>query len=219
MFKIDNQHFRELIEKGVSLADLEKKLRPDSFSDEGFLGKEESLLEAVYDDWRIVDGYGTNHKEIAESLAKAISDTKMPNPGYTIKNLFVTGGLQPCPWPCKRGYKQGNGAFVIYNPEVTSEKDLMRVVASLMGVDEGMIDELKSQYKELGAGKDQELVNTMTERLKRMISNKNTVDLMDRIAVVSELHPHLIGEHYFFEGKESPWRANPEVLIYALGLE
>jgi len=47
---------------------------------------------------------------------------------------------------------------------------------------------------------------------------KNTGDLTQRVVVVTELHPHLIGEHYFFEGKQSPYRADPRVLIPALNL-
>lgn len=45
------------------------------------------------------------------------------------------------------------------------------------------------------------------------------VMLNKNIAVVTELHPHLIVSHYFFEGKKSFYRADPEILIDALGLK
>ncbi|MDO8656745.1 MAG: hypothetical protein Q7K45_05905, partial [Nanoarchaeota archaeon] len=37
-------------------------------------------------------------------------------------------------------------------------------------------------------------------------------------AFITKLHPHLIGEHYFFEGRKTMYRAEPEILIPALGL-
>ena len=37
-------------------------------------------------------------------------------------------------------------------------------------------------------------------------------------AVANSLLPHLIKEHYFFEGNESPYRVDPEFVIKALGL-
>lgn len=38
------------------------------------------------------------------------------------------------------------------------------------------------------------------------------------VIIVTDLHPHLIREHYFFEGKGSPYRADPAFLIIALNL-
>lgn len=40
----------------------------------------------------------------------------------------------------------------------------------------------------------------------------------EKSVVVTEMHPHLIEQHYFFEGRETPFRADPELLIDALNL-
>ena len=62
-----------------------------------------------------------------------------------------------------------------------------------------------------------DLRNADTNLFSEFSSNTPT-NLTDRIAVFTELHPHLIREHYFFEGKKSPYRADPEFLIKALNL-
>lgn len=54
-------------------------------------------------------------------------------------------------------------------------------------------------------------------KLARQIRN-GTLDLSQKAAIISELRPHLIGEHLFFGGKKSPYRADPNLLIKALNL-
>ena len=40
----------------------------------------------------------------------------------------------------------------------------------------------------------------------------------DSVAVFTELHPHLYREHYFFEGRMTPFRTDPQLLIDAFCL-
>jgi len=49
--------------------------------------------------------------------------------------------------------------------------------------------------------------------------SKDITDITDKLNIVTELHPHLIQGHYFFEGRKSPYRADPALLIHALNLE
>ncbi|MFH1326706.1 MAG: hypothetical protein ABIH59_01100 [archaeon] len=223
MLSKSDSKFRELIERGIPLERLEMRLRPklgledwdaersqhDEFGDyshEGFLGIDESLLDVIHGDWEVVERYGTTHQEIAEVLAKAIKTQEMPNPEYTIQYDLMTAGLQGCPWECKGNYQRGNGLIIIYNVQKTSQQDLMAVTMSAM----------------IGDRRDK-MELEMVDRNEAMASffsgiPKDTRGLTDRVAVVTELHPHLIGEHYFFEGKYSPYRADPRVLIPALNL-
>jgi hypothetical protein len=223
MMQRNDLKFRELIEKGIPLDRLEKRLRPElgledwdversqhdgfgDYSHEGFLGVDEDLLDVVHDDWKVVERYGTTHQEIAKALAKAIKTKKMPNPEYAIQHDLMTAGLQECPWECQGDYQRGNGLILIYNAQKTSQQDLMAVTMS------AMMGDRRGKMEEEMAGRNEAMVSFFQS------IPKDTGGLTDRIAVVTELHPHLIGEHYFFEGKQSPYRAEPEVLIPALNL-
>ena len=168
----NNPEFIELITKSIPLERLERRLSPsgvradnskaetDSFYDysqNGFLGVEESLLDVIHSDWQVVEKYGTTHHEIAELLATAIKSNTLPNPEYTLKFIASTDGVQRCPWECKKG----------------GSSDIITIYHNLQ---------------------------------------------KDNPAVVTELHPHLIREHYFFEGRKTMYRADPDILIPALGL-
>jgi hypothetical protein len=212
MIERNDPKFREQIEKGLPLERLERRLRPESGSDDwdaersqhdgfgdyshkGFLGADESLLDVVYDDWAVVERFGTTHQKIAEALGEAIKAKKMPNPEYAIQQDISTLGLQRCPWECDGRYERGNGIILIYNVQRNSQQDLMAVTMSVM------------------------MGNRLDEMEEEMAGfSKDAGDLSDRVVVVTELHPHLIGEHHFFEGKQSPYRADPRVLVHSLNL-
>ncbi len=57
---------------GWEIADLEKKLRPSEASSEGFIGKNESLLELLVKDNKTVHRHGFTHKKIADELSNAL---------------------------------------------------------------------------------------------------------------------------------------------------
>lgn len=171
MLDRNDPQFIKLITRSIPLERLEHRLSPggsqaessgveDSFwdySEQGFLGVDESLLDIVHADWSVVEKYGTTHREIAELLTTAIKKYEVPNSEYTIKFIASSDGLQSCPWECKSQYS-GNIIMVNHN---LHQKSLI---------------------------------------------------------VVTELHPHLISEHYFFEGRKTIYRADPEILIPALNL-
>ncbi|MEK7617013.1 MAG: hypothetical protein AAB414_03080 [Patescibacteria group bacterium] len=46
-----------------------------------------------------------------------------------------------------------------------------------------------------------------------------TPDSANLFVVVTGLLPHLIRQHFFFEGRQSPYRAEPSLLIQAFGLK
>nr|MCK4929622.1 hypothetical protein [Nanoarchaeota archaeon] len=199
VLKIDDPEFIALIEKGIHLDRLEKRLRPElglgdyddeerehdgysNFSDDGFLGKKENLLEIIHADWQTVEKYGTSHEEIAKALEKAIKKKRVPNKRY--KSIFgaVTLGFQCCPWECEEKYALGNMMAFIH-------------------------------HKSLSDGKIHKLL-----RYHVVDKQPRNPATWEKFAILTELHPHLIRAHYFFEGKESPYRTDPEFLIKALNL-
>jgi hypothetical protein len=182
MLRIDELGFRELVEKGLPLAELEKRLKPRGYSEVGFMGVDESLLNLIYEDWTVVEQSGTTHQEIAEALQEGIASRRVPNPQYEIRYPMISsGGFQDCPWNCKSNYKRGNGIHWIRK---RAENEKYALDTMIWAID---------------------------KREHPSCSNPQHI-------IFSELHPHLIGEHYFFEGRESPYRADPRVLIEAFNL-
>jgi len=215
MLDINDLNFRKLVEHGIPLERLEARLRPrlrlkdrdeeikahdgfGNFSDDGFLGARENLLEVIHADWLVVEHFGTTHQKTAIALEKAITKRKMPNPKYCIETVFCSCGVQGCPWYCTSKYEPASDVIFIYHQEI--HKEDIRVMENLF-------------FSEF-ASKEDPLI---PYRIRKAHENRHF--LRERFGVVTQMHPHLIGEHYFFEGLESPYRADPVVLIKALGIE
>ena len=118
LYKINDPNFIKLVEKEIPLDRLEQRLRPklgleDSdaeykahdnyrdFSGEGFLGKDESLLEVIHSDWQILSKYKTTHAEIANALEKVVAGDYALHPDYEFRDDGMASlGTQGCPWYC-----------------------------------------------------------------------------------------------------------------------
>lgn len=177
---------RGRIEQGIPIEILERRLRPNSLSEAGFIGANESLLEIVRADFQIVERYATTYSEIAKALRSVIATGSVPNLDYEYITDFggvrtASLGSQFCPWKCDDA--RGNTVAVILRK---GSPDEQRELAGLM------LDD----YAPEGSVPRQEIF----------------------FAPVNTLLPHLIESHYFFEGKGSPYRADPEFLIRALNL-
>jgi hypothetical protein len=212
MVRLDYSEIKKLVEMGIPIEKLENRLKPKNnkildddfdYSEEGFLGKDERLLDVVIRDWEAVESHKTSHKEISEALEKAINIGSMPNPEYRIDNNIATAGFQRCPWMCRCKYEMGNGTIFIYSPKDITSDELASIQYAAMGID------------------PQKMANdplTSSDYAKQLKRLPKAEDVRGKAAVVSELHPHLIGSHYFFEGLKSPYRADPDVIISALDL-
>jgi len=205
MLSRNNPKFMQLVLKGIPLEKLEAILKPGNSSGVGFLGADEKLLDLIYADWKTVEKYHTSHEEIARALSEAIKANQLPNKDYKIKHVLMSGGLQGCPWNCEGRYKRGNGVITISGPEALNCDTELATVRTMGG--EVLLRKMMSEMAKF------------REEIPAKLTDMNfSQDLTDRIAVVTELHPHLIEEHYFFEGKKSPYRADPQILIPALNL-
>lgn len=205
MYKIDDPEFIKLVEKGIPIKRLEKRLRPelglgdydaerkehDNWSDYsklGFLAMDESLLEVVYVDWQVVEKYGTTHSAIAKALEGVICEKYQLHPNYEfIKPNVFTGGTQSCPWGCDA---YGQNAGVIVRRGIPEDKKNIAIMS-------------QSPFRTTG---------------KKTRLEKPQKEEEPFYVPLTALLPHLIGEHYFFEGKGSPFRADPKILIHALNL-
>lgn len=52
----------------LNISMIEERARPNAWSSVGFIGKDDSLLDVLQKDWKIVDALGTTHVELADHL-------------------------------------------------------------------------------------------------------------------------------------------------------
>lgn len=228
MYEVKDPEFVALVEGGIPLANLEQRLRPGNSSQVGFMGQDESLIEVVHSDWQIVEKYGITHKEIADKLKELI--VKSSEKKSFLAKLFsrngsllaesydylparmLTMGSQSCPWGC-RGVSGQNSGYII-RKELSEE---LKVGVELLVASDGDVAKFEETAKSIaeiapnspGAKGMREAV----EEIRQALENGLTY------TIITRLLPHLIEEHHFFEGKQSPYRADPELLIKALNLE
>jgi hypothetical protein len=191
---------------------------PDSFRDlshAGFLGKDESLLELIQKDLKVVFGAGTTPAAIANVLAAAMSsynERVFPelagaplSGGFEYMPIRIGhGGVQECPWEDVIG---GITRGLIFRQDF-SKFERMSVMGVMSGFDENSIDWIKRSGMSFGSSTEE--IDQVIERMSKGLGTE--------IVIVTDLLPHLIAQHYFFEGRGTSFRADPATLISAFGL-
>lgn len=224
-YKIDDKEFIALVERGIPIERLERRLRPElglsdttseyeehdgfkGYSEAGFLGISESLLRCIHADWETVSTFGTSHAAIAEAVKKVISGNYQLHPEFEyMRAFFMTAGTQSCPWGCTAC---GNSAGVIVRKGISEEERREAELSCLGGLGRvaGVVKDLAQERGEADC----------TVQWFRKIQENAQGERKPFYAPLTGLLPHLIKEHYFFEGKESPYRADPAFLLSALRL-
>jgi hypothetical protein len=88
---------------GISIAELEKSMRPNGLSSAGFIGEKEQLLDVMAGDNDLVVSLGLNHQEIGLQLrvlaALALKSNSFVYKGVNYRaKLQVTRGFQESPF-------------------------------------------------------------------------------------------------------------------------
>jgi len=250
MYKIDDLEFIDLVEQGIPIEILERRLWPaldetgewrehtknftleewdeskDVFSGMGFLGMNENLFKIIYSDWLTVEKYGTSHKAIGESLDKLFEDQYQLHPDYEfideeirvniIEELqwqsYSVGGWEGCPWG--HGIYNGDSGIII-KKGISDDETIEACLHTSLGID-------NSTYEWIDNLSNMQEFSQIAQQMKRIKDNyerkKLSMDIEITYAPLTKLLPHLIKEHYFFEGKETRYRADPEFIISALNL-
>ncbi|MBU1975649.1 MAG: hypothetical protein KKG59_04565 [Nanoarchaeota archaeon] len=233
VYAIDDPRLIAEIENGVPLAVLEERLRPgkvgardsiDTWSDQsskGFIGADEELVPLIYSDWQTVEAAGTTHTDIANGVRGLFSvwhknrvakwwknRNYRANVASVEKNGFIyvesgifTAGSQSCPWGCSR---IGNNSGYIIRPDPDMDMDKVRMNMELLTA--GFARDMMEKH----------MPENDLRELDQLRERQQSNDPL--YATLSTLLPHLIEEHHFFEGKGTPYRADPAILIPALGL-
>lgn len=174
----------------ASLEQLQINLRPGGDLEElfyGFLGNDELHEEVIETDRKTLVMLGLTH----EQFAKTIEDVFEHMPATINRNplfLFEYIHSPGCPW-------EG------WSP--TSFMDVSLKVTEIW------LCNPKHFWKLI-------FLLRFWDRNKRLKKLKELVD-KDWVFVLSDLHPHLIRKHHFFEGRCTPYRVDPERFVRWMG--
>lgn len=214
------------ITNGFSLEELEARLKPQEpeFKDEdwsdhsggGFLAPGESLIEVVRADYDTLHVLGKSYEEMAQLAANVLEQVskegyrggnrltegirklvarhwkpvaKIDRDKYTYMQI-ASGGFQSCPWECKEDkYGFGTlGSGHIYVMEKGNES---------------------TELMERWLNGEKDIVE---------FGDADRVLYLSAFTVITDLTPHLIASHFFFEGDAS-YRTDPSKLLKVAGME
>ncbi|MEK7545075.1 MAG: hypothetical protein AAB551_03005 [Patescibacteria group bacterium] len=154
----------------------------------GYLGPDEDLQKLIETDARFLEERGLTHEQVAEAVEQLFASENPEEFRGTPIISLEYIHSPPCPWR----------DFIAVSPF-----DFRKKVTEIVVINRTKVDEffkLLDERKGLG-------VNDYAELVKR-----------DLVAVFSDLHPHLIRAHQFFEGHATPYRVDPTKVAHFLGI-
>lgn len=189
---------------------LAARMRPGRLSGKGFLGPDESLADVIAGDDRTLRQLGISHEQIAAALEEL---------------LVAAGRMEDAmPWP-QRSTRSVNFPN-LYQPETVPVFDLAHLPPLDQGILVGHWQVFWLRWRGLqecpwGCGwtttagfTDQVRQELSMAYFDFMIVNRRTGDTVTGPGLIV----HLIRRHHFFEGLQSPYRADPVRLIRVLEL-
>lgn len=167
---------------------LEKEMRPNPEFTHGFLGVDERLEEVIARDRVLLQGLGVTYESIADAIEQLFATDDESVNGHY---LFRRQFIHSplCPW---RDFC------------TVSLFDLSPKVTEILLLNPAKYDETLGAYAECGN-------RFPLEKYPEFVGN-------DLFMVFSDLHPHLIREHHFFEGEGTPYRVDPRRAVRYLGI-
>ncbi len=202
MLDINDPRFIELVTNGLPIEELEKRLRP-SFRLDNY--QEELKAHAGYEDSSCEGFLGLN-----ESLLSLVHEDWKTLERYNTSHSEIADKLE-------RLILRGDIKEKLY------QFFRLGILKNDYGFKEPSFQTMGTQSCPWGCnvhGQNTGMIfdRTMSQeqRIKAEFGEKNNSS--GNYALLTELLPHLIREHYFFEGKDSPYRADPLFLIKAFKL-
>lgn len=168
----------------IPVEELEKRMHPGAWSQQGFLGADESLLSVMAEDRIALAQNGITATQVAELIEQILIRAKEQR----------LGGI-------RRAMKYPN----LYQPEAIPQFSLN----NLPSLDEGyLIDKFQVfiiQWRGVQGCPWGCSCHAEWASFDFLILNRNTGEFFTGPALIV----HLIRHHEFFEGKESPYRVDP----------
>ena len=181
------------ITKDVKL--LEAKMRPGRLSKHGFLGPSENLDSILADDKVLLDQLSVTHSELASNIETIIS--------------IVMGQRQK---DLKEWLKRQTRFPKLAEPNGIPQFNIHNLPNSNQGFLVGKLHVFIMQWRGFQECPWGCVVHTDWASIDFMILNRESGEFFTGPG----LAVHLIREHHFFEGKETPFRVDPEKAIRVL---
>ncbi len=176
-----------------TIEQLEYEMRPGRCSSGGFLGQSESLLDVIAHDEQTLKKFGVSYEQIVAS----------------IEQIWLAAVKQMRELEASDRFERETDFPAIHHPETIPSFSL----ANLPGTDKGYIigrfQVFIVRYR--GFQHCPWTCNAFGSS-DFMVLNRNTGESF----TAPELIIHLIREHRFFEGVQSPYRVDPEKVIRTL---
>lgn len=178
----------------LSIEELEVKMRPGQSSVKGFLGLNESLEQVISQDEETLIKFGVYHNQIADQIEKIVKEVRKQ------KELL--------PWD-QRTSRDANFPL-LHRPETIPAFSEQNLPSTKHGYLVSNLQVFLVQYR----GYQECPWGCKNERgsCDLMVFNRSNGNWF----TAPELIIHLIRTHHFFEGVESPYRADPEKIILTL---
>jgi hypothetical protein len=185
----------------LTVAELEARLRPSGYSEKGFLGPGESFEEVIERDAMALREMGISTEEIANAIRRVIDDTLQQHEQRLRRQLSKRPQeFEKSLSPERKDLHIPN----LYQPESVPEFDLNH----MPGIDQGYLVDPDLQVFFVQYRGFQECpwgCNTAEGSRDFLILNRVTGEYFTGPSLIV----HLIREHHFFEGMETPYRIDP----------
>ena len=174
----------------LSLEEVEASMYPSESITYGFLGRNERLHSVMEDDKATLQQLGLSYETFALGIEKLfLYDDSMVNGNLVFRKGFIHSPV--CPW---KDYC------------TVSPFDFTLKVTKIILVNTKKLQNIPW------------LRRKMIEKGKIKLEDYKQLVDEDIIMIFSDLHPHLIKDHHFFEGHETPYRVDPERALKYLPL-
>lgn len=195
-----------LLRKNSSLASanstslLEKRMRPGTYSGGGFLGATESLEAVIKQDEQTLKGLGITFEKLASQLKKIIGETWEKKYNYPEPREHARASFE---W-----YQKVRKQSI---PPILSPENLPSLdIGDLFGEFQVFFMAFRGLQD---CPWDCQLDNSWSS-FDFLLVNRQSGEYLFAPGLIV----HLIREHHFFEGNESPYRVEPSKLVRVLGL-
>lgn len=226
---------------GYLMRVMQRLQRPwDDISTGGFLAPHERLMDVIEADYHTLHNLNKSYEEMAEIAAKFLAVCSEWSLQYTRGSVTegylingqgkkfpldgrMTAGFQTCPWSCKedkRGYKLGSYYHVYVREERLEVQDLFKQWCSTVDAayEEGRERERRGENN---GGKYERFMRQIEDRARTFgitFGGEDRMNYLCAFTVVTDLTPHLIASHHFFQGDAS-FRTDPAKLLQIFQME
>ena len=183
-----------IVARQLDTLELERRMRPSYLSGGGFLGPIESLESVIIEDAKALDSVGISHKLVADALETVLSS------------------MQEQYW--RHEFNRRTDYPMLTTPRRIPDFSL----GKLPSIDKGyLVGELQGfivQWRGFQECPWECDVEPRWWSFDFLLLNRRTGEFITGPGMIV----HLIREHHFFEGMESPYRTDPIRAIRVLGL-